>query len=67
VVDTARAISGGQLVSGVVALGVLQAHSSVVDAEALRRAVAARVPAQHREMNLDALSAGMQLVTEGST
>ena len=67
VVDTARAISGGQLVSGVVALGVLQAHSSVVDAEALRRAVAARVPAQHRKMNLDALSAGMQLVTEGST
>lgn len=61
VVDTARAVSGGQLVTGVVALGVLQAHTGVVDAGALRQAVAARVPAQHRKMNLDALAAGMQL------
>jgi len=61
VVDTARAVSGGQLVTGVVALGVLQAHTGVVDATALEQAVAARVPAQHRNMNLDALAAGMQL------
>ncbi|MDK1019166.1 MAG: 2-oxoacid:acceptor oxidoreductase family protein [Actinomycetota bacterium] len=61
VVDTARAISGGHLVTGVVALGVLQAHTGVVDADVLERAVAARVPTQHRKMNLDALCAGMQL------
>jgi len=60
VVDTA--VSGGQLVTGVVALGVLQAHTGCVDAGALEQAVAARVPAQHRNMNLDALAAGMQLV-----
>jgi len=62
VVDTARAVSGGQLVTGVVALGVLQALSGVVDAEALRRAVAARVPLRHRETNLEALRRGMGLV-----
>ena len=62
VVDTARAVSGGQLVTGVVALGVLQAFSGVVDEGALRRVVAARIPARHREMNLEALSAGMQMV-----
>jgi Pyruvate/2-oxoacid:ferredoxin oxidoreductase gamma subunit len=61
VVDTARAVSGGQLVTGVVALGVLQAHTGVVDPDALEQAVAARVPAQHRAMNLDALAAGMRL------
>jgi len=61
VVDTARSVSGGQLVTGVVALGVLQAHTGVVDADALAQAVAARVPTQHRNMNLDALAAGMRL------
>lgn len=63
VVDTARAISGGQLVTGVVALGVLQTFAGVVDGEALRQAVTARVPARHLEMNLEALSAGMELET----
>ncbi|MCH7667958.1 MAG: 2-oxoacid:acceptor oxidoreductase family protein [Acidobacteria bacterium] len=62
VVDTARAVCGGQLVTGVVALGVIQAQTGCVDADALRRAVAARVPTQHTRMNLDALSAGMRLV-----
>ncbi|GBD84986.1 2-oxoglutarate ferredoxin oxidoreductase subunit gamma [bacterium BMS3Abin02] len=66
VVDTARAISGGQLVTGVVALGLLQALTGVVDTDALRRAVAARVPTLHRKMNLDALSAGMALVGGGT-
>ncbi len=61
VVDTARAVSGGQLVTGVVALGVLQAHTGIVDASALEEAVAMRVPAQHRNMNLDALAEGMRL------
>lgn len=62
VVDTARAVSGGQLVTGVVALGVLQAYAGLVDADALGEAVAARVPAKHRDMNLKALRAGMDLV-----
>ncbi len=62
VVDTARAVSGSQLVTGVVALGVLQALTGIVDGEALRRAVAARVPARHVEMNLEALDAGTHLV-----
>ncbi len=62
VVDTSRAISGSQLVTGVVALGVLQAVADVVEDEALRTAVAARVPAKHRDMNLKALEAGVHLV-----
>jgi 2-oxoglutarate ferredoxin oxidoreductase subunit gamma len=66
VVDTARAISGGRLVTGVVALGVIQRHVGVVDADALHRAVGARVPARHRAMNLRALGAGMQLVAEAA-
>jgi len=65
VVDTARMISGGQVVTGVVALGVLQALEGVVDADALREAVAERVPTKHREMNLEALRAGVELVTGG--
>jgi 2-oxoglutarate ferredoxin oxidoreductase subunit gamma len=67
VVDTARAVSGGRLVTGVVALGVLQALAGVVDAQALARAVATRVPLRHREMNLEALRAGLQLVGLGVT
>ena len=62
VVENARAVSGGQLVAGVVALGVLQAIAEVVDVDALREAVATGVPARHKEMNLKALEAGMQLV-----
>ena len=64
IVETARAVSGGVLVSGVVALGLLQAHTPVVEIEALRQAVTARVPARHRAMNLEALSAGAGLVAE---
>ncbi|MEZ5175555.1 MAG: 2-oxoacid:acceptor oxidoreductase family protein [Acidimicrobiia bacterium] len=61
VVDTARAVTGGELATGVVALGVLQAHTGLVDGAALERAVAARVPPQHRKKNLEALAAGMRL------
>ncbi len=61
VVDTARSVSGGHLVSGVVALGVIQALTGVVEADCLARAVAARVPERHREVNLEALQAGMRL------
>jgi len=52
IVDTARA-------------GVLQALENVVEADALREAVAARVPPKHREMNLEALQAGRELVGGG--
>jgi 2-oxoglutarate ferredoxin oxidoreductase subunit gamma len=62
IVDTARSVSGGQHVSGVVALGVLQALTGVVEAATLCRAVADRVPTRHCEMNLEALEAGMRLV-----
>ncbi len=62
VVDTAREISGGIVATGVVALGVLQAYTDLVDADTIRAAVAARVPAKHKEMNLKALAAGMELV-----
>jgi Pyruvate/2-oxoacid:ferredoxin oxidoreductase gamma subunit len=48
-------------VTGVVALGVLAAHTTLIDAEALKTAVARRVPTQHRSMNFDALGAGMEL------
>ncbi|VAW03714.1 hypothetical protein MNBD_ACTINO01-842, partial [hydrothermal vent metagenome] len=65
IVDTARAISGSQVVTGVVALGVIQALEDVVEADALREAVAARVPPKHREMNLEALQAGRELVGGG--
>jgi 2-oxoglutarate ferredoxin oxidoreductase subunit gamma len=67
IVETARLVSGGQLVAGVVGLGVLNAHTGVVDAEALREAVAARVPSRHRAMNLEALAAGGALVTGVTT
>ena len=66
VLDTARSISGGQLVAGVVALGVVQGLEQFVDEAALSEAVAAGVPARHREMNLEALRAGMQLSGAGS-
>ncbi len=61
VVDTARLATGGELATGVVALGVLQAHTGLIDADALRKAVSARIPAQHLKLSLDALEAGMEL------
>lgn len=61
-VDTARLATGADLATGVVALGVLQAHTGIVDADALRKAVSARIPAQHLKQTLDALEAGMMLV-----
>ena len=50
VVDTARAVSGGQLVTGVVALGVLQALEGVVEAEALRMLRTSEVKAELLEL-----------------
>lgn len=66
VVETARSISGGVLATGVVTLGVLQRFSGVVEADAVRHAVAIGVPPKHRDMNLNALEAGMDLVGVGS-
>lgn len=62
--DTARALSGGQLVTGVIALGVLQASASLVDLEALLRAVEAKVPPRHKALNFKALEAGVAMVGE---
>lgn len=59
--DTARAISGGQLVTGVVSLGVLQGIAGFVEELDLRRALTARVPARDLESNLEALEAGMAM------
>jgi 2-oxoglutarate ferredoxin oxidoreductase subunit gamma len=64
VVDTARAVSGSLLVTGVVALGVLHAVAGVVEGDALHRAVSAGVPARHLDTNLEALRAGMRLAGE---
>lgn len=63
-IDTARAVSGGELVTGVVSLGVLAALSHVVDTDALRAALVARVSERHREMNIEALGAGWALAEE---
>ncbi len=65
IVEKARSLSGGQLVAGIIALGVVQAFAEVVDTEALRQAVASGVPARHKELNLKALETGMQLVGVG--
>lgn len=67
VLDTARSISGGPLLAGVVALGVVQGLEELVDEDALSEAVAAGVPPRHRDVNLAALRAGMALTRSGSS
>ncbi len=64
-VDTARAISGGQLMTGIVALGVVQGFEDIVDADALTEAVSAGVPPRYRDANLEALRAGIALAGSG--
>jgi 2-oxoglutarate ferredoxin oxidoreductase subunit gamma len=58
---TAREAAKNPVVTGVVALGALQSHIGLVDPEALEQAVAARVPTAHRDANLRALAAGLDL------
>jgi len=58
---TARQTAQNAVVTGVVALGALQSHANLVDPQALERVVSTRVPAAHRETNLRALAAGMDL------
>jgi 2-oxoglutarate ferredoxin oxidoreductase subunit gamma len=60
IADTAEQ-AGSLMVANVVALGAVVELTGVVDAESLERAVAARVPRQ-RELNLNALALGRQLV-----
>ena len=60
--ETARGVSGGPLGLNMVALGALVELTRLVDGQALERAVTARVPGRHRELNLRALAAGRQLV-----
>ena len=61
-VDTARSISGGQLIAGVVSLGVIQGLERIVDTDALIEAVRVGVPHRFRDENLWALQAGLALV-----
>ena len=51
--------AGRELMANIVALGALAAVTGAVSREALRAAVLARVPAGSREMNRQALEAGM--------
>jgi 2-oxoglutarate ferredoxin oxidoreductase subunit gamma len=51
--------AGRELMANIVALGALAAITGVVSREALRTAVLARVPAASREMNEQALEAGL--------
>jgi len=62
IVDAARQATGGDLATGVAALGVFQAHTGLVEADALRKAVSARIPAHHLKASLEALEAGMMLI-----
>lgn len=64
IVDAARRIVGTPVATGVVALGVLSSLTELVAAEALTDAVAARVPAAHRDANLAALAAGAAMGEE---
>ena len=61
IVDASRSITGGVVATGVVALGVLEAVSSLVGVEALERAVVALAPKQHRDANLKALASGIEM------
>jgi len=65
IVATARRIGGGPILSGVVALGVLQGLVGLVDEAALEEALASRVPSDRREMNLRALVEGRLLANGG--
>lgn len=58
---TAKTV-GGTVATNMVALGALLELTHVLEPEALERAMAARVPARHRDLNLRALAAGRELV-----
>ena len=64
IVAAARHIAGKPLLAGVVALGALEHLVEVVDRQALEQAVGGRVPARHRQMNVQALATGARLAEE---
>lgn len=66
IVDTARLATGGELATGLVALAVLQTHTGLIDADALRKAVSGRIPQQHLKSSLEALEAGTELAPQGA-
>ncbi len=61
IIDTARTVAGSPMPANVVALGVVCGLTGAVPFEALRDAVARRVPAAARAVNLSALEAGRRL------
>ena len=67
IAETAAREVGNAIATNMVALGVLGGLTGVVGAEALERAIAARVPARSRELNLRALAAGLRLAGAGGS
>jgi len=58
--EMARDGIGNAVVANVVALGALAELTSIVSKKAIKQAVAARVPKQHKELNLKALEMGFK-------
>ena len=58
--ETADSIRG-EIVTNMVTLGALVAITKIVSQEALRQAIAARIPKGTEKINMQALSAGMQI------
>jgi len=59
--DLAKDVGKNQLMTGVVALGALQSATGMIEVEPLEKALMALVPAAHREANLRAFNAGLEL------
>lgn len=64
-IQTAAQTVGKSIVANIVALGALVQATGVVSEEAITQAVLDRVPKGTEDLNLQALRAGMALVTEG--
>ncbi len=68
VVRTAVEVTGRELTTNIVALGILAEATKVVSREAVAKAVRSRVPRGTEDINLKALEAGFALVKQaGST
>ncbi len=66
IVEVARRVGGNPVVTGVVALGTLEACLDVIDPGYIERAIEVRVPSAYLDLNLRAFSAGLQLAGEVS-
>ena len=64
IVRTAVEVTGRELSTNIVALGIIAAATGVVSHDSIKRAVKARVPRGTDEMNLKALEAGMARARE---